>query len=101
MALITIAVDLLFRWIDHVFVHSTEEERAALEFDEVWVTIVTVVCWFCYFWIAVGLPGQTVGMIIVGVCVVQINGNNDVPLGRAATRAAVWFVTVIFWPFTM
>lgn len=100
-ALIAVGVEAAYKRIDQLFIKSEDEEQKLAEADDLWVTIVTIVAWFLYFWLTIGLAGQTVGMGIVGVRLVQVNGNNDVPWGRAAIRTAALWVVVFCWPVTI
>lgn len=100
-ALVAIVVQEAYRRIDQLFIKSEQKEQKLAEADDLWVVIVTMAAWFLYFWFSVALPGQTVGMGIVGVRVVQVNGDRDVPWGRAAIRTAALWVVIFCWPVTI
>ena len=101
LAIISITAQAFYRRIDDLFIQSEGEQEKLAEVDGVWIAIVTLCIWFLYFWLAVALPGQTIGMGIAGVRVVQVNGNKDVPWIRAAIRTAALGVVILCWPITM
>jgi len=100
-ALISVAMQAAYVRIDQLFIKSNQEAQKLAQADDLWVSICTLVAWYLYFWILVALPGQTIGMGIAGVRVVQVNGNKNVSWGRAAVRTAAMWVVIFCWPVTI
>ena len=101
LAIITTAVDAAYRRAYLLFVDSEQTAERLAEQDDLWVTIVTLCAWFLYFWLFVTLPGQTIGMSVVGVRVVNVSGTKDVSFVRAAIRTAALWVVIFCWPVTI
>lgn len=99
-AIISLVVEAAFRRVYELFVRPEEQKEIDFE-DSIVVIAITACVWFLYFWVGVALTGQTVGMSVVGLRVVQSNGQKQVPWGRAALRTIALLVVVICWPITI
>lgn len=97
----TLAVNAALKRVNKLLVRWDPDEDALEENEFIASSILNVLSAFSYFWIAIALVGQTIGMALVGIRVVNVNGDKDVTISRAALRTLGLLGTVFAWPFTM
>lgn len=90
-ALFILVIEVIYRF----FSRATD---AHIDRDSWWVLGVSIFSWFCYFWLGVSWTGQTIGMAIVGIKVVETSGAS-VSLGRSALRTCLLPLNFMFFIF--
>jgi uncharacterized RDD family membrane protein YckC len=97
----TIAVATALKRVNQLFLHWESDSNAVNQDEFLATTALNMISTCCYFWIAIALTGQTIGMAIVGVRVVNSNGDKDISLSRAAIRTGSEVFTILAWPLAI
>jgi len=97
----TIAVAAALKRVNQLFLHWESDPNAVNQDEFLATTALNMISTCCYFWFAIALTGQTIGMAIVGVRAVNSNGDKDISLSRAAIRTGSEVFTILAWPLAI
>lgn len=100
-ALFTLLIEAALKRVNDLFLHLSFSKETTEQDEFLMASFLNAISSFCYFWIAIALTGQTIGMAFVGIRVVNTNGDKDVSFTRSALRTALLVVTFAMWPIAM
>ena len=96
---VSLVVDAALKRINQLFLHLSTDKEAFEQKEFLAFSMFNAIFAFCYIWISIALMGQTLGTAVVGIRVVNTNGDQDVSPWRAALRTLFLIGTVLVWPF--
>jgi len=97
----TLALEAAVKRVNKLLIQWDPDLKALGHDEFVISSILNFLSAFFYLWIAVALTGQTIGMAVVGIRVVNINGDQDISPLRAAYRTTNLVGTILTWPFAI
>jgi uncharacterized RDD family membrane protein YckC len=85
------------RRVNQLFLHCDTDQNTIDQDDFLVTTALNMISSCCYLWLATALVGQSIGMATVGIRIVNLNGDKEVSLSRAAIRTGSEVFTFLAW----
>ena len=90
---------LQLAWILFVDKDGDSDAKSKISKEKLWVVVLYCLYWGQYFFVSVLATGQTIGMAITGITVVDAATGGDITTLQAALRTAILPLSTTIFPF--